>query len=173
MAKTWGAGQRHAQAWIDFFEGAAYMTREAVEMLITHRKRNKYFQQSLKRLIANGIISERKDKFSVTPKGILYFLRKRRHSGALGKRKKKWDGKWRLVSFDVPVYDNGKRHFLRGLLREFGFYKLQGSVWVCPNHLAEHFWKLVVHYELERYCKVMLVEVLEGDEELRKHFKLL
>ena len=170
MVKTAREGYRHAQMWINFFFDAASVTREAVEELIRYHKKNKHFQQSLKRLVASGIIEETRDTFSVTPKGILYLLRKRKERLP---HKKKWDGKWRLVSFDVPLYDNNRRTFLRGLLKEFGFSKLHGSVWVCPNHLAEHFWKLVVHYDLEKYCKVMLVEVLEGDEELKKHFKLL
>lgn len=169
MAKTAREGYQHARAWINFFEDVGYGTREAVEELIRYHKKNKHFQQSLKRLVANGIVEERRGGFSFTPKGVVYALKK----SPRRKIKKKWDGKWRLVSFDVPVYDNSKRTFLRGLLKEFGFHKLHGSVWICPNYLAEHFWKLMIHYDLEKYCKVMLVEVLEGDEELKKHFKLV
>jgi len=168
MAKTAREGYRHAEAVIDFFLDVGYVTREAVGELIEYHKKNKHFRQSLKRLTARGIIRETTRGFALTPKGIIYALKKRPPR----ELKKPWDGKWRLVSFDVPTCDNSKRAFLRGLLKEFGFYKLQGSVWVCPNHFAENFWKLVVHYDLEQYCKVMLVEVLEGDEELKEYFKL-
>lgn len=85
---------------------------------------------------------------------------------------KKWDGKWRLVSFDVPVRSDEKRQQLRYFLKRFGFHQLQKSVYVCPSHMSEEFWKLIVEYDLEGYCKVMLVEIIEGDEELRRIFKL-
>ncbi|MDP3974872.1 MAG: hypothetical protein Q8P88_01100 [Candidatus Jorgensenbacteria bacterium] len=169
MAKTSRDAVRHVKALADFFGGIETASREAVEELIRHHKKNKHFKQSLKRLITNGIIEEKKNSFSATPKGILFFLRKR----PKWEPKKKWDRKWRLVSFDVPVYDDSKRKFLRSLLKEFDFYQLHKSVWVCPNHLAEHFWKLAVHYDLEKYCKVMLVEIMEGDAELKKHFRLV
>lgn len=46
-----------------------------------------------------------------------------------------WDGKWRLVLFDVPLGQEGERSRLRRYLhgRHFGF--LQNSVWITPDPL--------------------------------------
>ena len=44
----------------------------------------------------------------------------------------KWDGKWRMVVFDVPEQARAVRNRLRYLLKEFGFYSLQASVYVYP-----------------------------------------
>jgi len=46
-----------------------------------------------------------------------------------------WDGKWRLVIFDVPVGQDSRRDRLRRYLREKGFGYLQNSVWITPDPL--------------------------------------
>jgi phenylacetic acid degradation operon negative regulatory protein len=44
-----------------------------------------------------------------------------------------WDGRWRLVLFDVPMEQHVHRGRLRRYLHTKGFGCLQGSVWVTPN----------------------------------------
>jgi phenylacetic acid degradation operon negative regulatory protein len=44
-----------------------------------------------------------------------------------------WDGKWRLVLFDLPMARHVQRGRLRRYLRARGFGYLQGSVWVTPD----------------------------------------
>jgi phenylacetic acid degradation operon negative regulatory protein len=46
-----------------------------------------------------------------------------------------WDGRWRLVLFDVPVVRNSERKWLRRYLGGRGFGCLQGSVWITPDDL--------------------------------------
>jgi DNA-binding transcriptional regulator PaaX len=48
-----------------------------------------------------------------------------------------WDGRWRLVLFDVPTAQNTHRTRLRRYLRDKGFGCLQNSVWVTPDSLEE------------------------------------
>ncbi|MBM3888112.1 MAG: hypothetical protein FJ388_03195 [Verrucomicrobia bacterium] len=48
-----------------------------------------------------------------------------------------WDGRWRLVLFDVPTTENTRRDALRRYLREKGFGYLQNSVWVTPDLLQD------------------------------------
>ena len=45
-------------------------------------------------------------------------------------RPKKWDGRYRLVIFDIPNSTGFIRNVLRRKLKEWGFYFLQRSVWV-------------------------------------------
>jgi phenylacetic acid degradation operon negative regulatory protein len=44
-----------------------------------------------------------------------------------------WDGKWRMVIFDVPMERHVHRGRLRRYLRQRGFGCLQGSVWITPD----------------------------------------
>jgi phenylacetic acid degradation operon negative regulatory protein len=50
---------------------------------------------------------------------------------------RKWDGRWRLVIFDVPTTENSRRTRLRRYLRERGFGRIQNSVWITPDTLEE------------------------------------
>lgn len=50
---------------------------------------------------------------------------------------RKWDGRWRLVLFDVPITRNSHRKRLRRYLQDRGFGYLQGSVWVSPDPMEE------------------------------------
>ncbi len=73
----------------------------------------------------------------------LYRLTKQGRLHALGGRdpqarwKRKWDGHWRLVLFDVPVSRKSYHVRLWRYLRDKGFGCLQNSVWITPDSLAE------------------------------------
>ena len=47
-----------------------------------------------------------------------------------------WDGKWRMVVFDLPEDRRGLRNELRKQLRAARFGGLQGSVWISPDPLT-------------------------------------
>jgi len=49
----------------------------------------------------------------------------------------KWDGKWRLITFDLPSHDSKARFRLRERLKMLRFGKLQGSVWISHRNLPE------------------------------------
>lgn len=48
-----------------------------------------------------------------------------------------WDGRWRLVIFDIPSGQNAEREWLRRYLRGRGFGCLQNSVWITPDPMEE------------------------------------
>lgn len=48
-----------------------------------------------------------------------------------------WDGRWRLVSFDVPVHRRTVRTKLTRRLRAMHLGRPQGSVWVSPDPLVD------------------------------------
>ena len=51
---------------------------------------------------------------------------------ALKNQKKKWDGRWRMIVFDVPERRRRTRNRLRAVMLEIGFVRLQDSVRVYP-----------------------------------------
>ena len=53
----------------------------------------------------------------------------------LHKWARSWDGRWRLVVFDVPETKRRDRVRLRRTLRMLGFGYLQNSVWLSPDSL--------------------------------------
>ncbi len=50
-----------------------------------------------------------------------------------GQWERAWDGRWRLVLFDVPEPQRALRLKLRKTLRKLGFGYLQKSVWISPD----------------------------------------
>lgn len=70
-------------------------------------------------------------------------------------KRKRWDGKWRIVIFDVPEKLRGKRDLLRKELTEFGFMQLQKSVWAYPYPLPEEFIDLWEDASILRYCVII------------------
>ena len=53
-----------------------------------------------------------------------------------------WDGRWRIVAFDIPESATALRTRLRRRLHEFRFGWLQNSVWICPDAIDEFRGKL-------------------------------
>jgi phenylacetic acid degradation operon negative regulatory protein len=51
--------------------------------------------------------------------------------------RRKWDGRWRLVLFDLPAAEGTARNRLRNALRERGFGWLQNSVWISPHPMPD------------------------------------
>lgn len=88
------------------------------------------------------------------------------------KKSQKWDGKWRMVIFDIPNLTRIKRDALRGKLKELGFYKLQQSVWVCPYDCKKEIDLLQEFFGLNQRELKLVIGKIEKDEFLRKNFKL-
>ena len=48
-----------------------------------------------------------------------------------------WDGHWRIVMFDLPIWASALRTQLRRFLLQHRFGYLQQSVWITPDGLEE------------------------------------
>ncbi len=85
-----------------------------------------------------------------------------------------WDGKWRVLIFDVREERRKTRAILRLLLRSTGFVRLQDSVWVYP-YPCDEFVTLARAYLKSGISeiRVIVAETIESDRSLRKHFNLL
>ena len=84
-----------------------------------------------------------------------------------------WDGKWRMVMFDIREERKQVREQLRVLLTGAGFLRIQDSVWVYPYPCDDFI--ALVRAHLRSGTGEMLsfvAEALEADRKLREHFKL-
>ena len=84
-----------------------------------------------------------------------------------------WDGKWRIVIFDIPKHKKRARDALREKLKELGFYPFQKSVWVFPYPCEKEIQFLVELFDIWPYVNLIVAENISNDIKLRKHFKLL
>ncbi len=83
-----------------------------------------------------------------------------------------WDGKWRLVFFDVAEPDKRKRDLLRIYLTKLGMKRMQESVFVSPFDVADEIKYLREVLEIPHGVKMGVLEWIENGEELKEIFEL-
>jgi len=86
---------------------------------------------------------------------------------------KKWDKKWRLVIFDIPQPSRLIRNIFRRKLKEWGFYRLQQSVWIIPYPCQAEIVLLREFLGADRkQIQALEVTKLENEAFFKKIFKL-
>lgn len=85
---------------------------------------------------------------------------------------KKWDGRWRVVIFDIPEKFRRVRDIFRMRLKQLGLYCLQESVYVSPYSCFREVEFLRELYGVPVKVLYLLVEQIETDEYLKNHFDL-
>lgn len=90
----------------------------------------------------------------------------------LPQKHEKWDGKWRLLIFDIPEKKRHKRDSFRELLNNYGFKELQRSVWVTPYKIPRIIDDIIWEEKLIGFTRVMTIIEIDYDQDLKKYFKL-
>lgn len=88
------------------------------------------------------------------------------------KKKKKWQGKWFIVVFDVPEEERNKRNYLRSFLKEIGFYPYNQSVYVFPYECEKEIGLIKKIVEGGKYMSYIVAEKLERESQLKTYFGL-
>lgn len=84
-----------------------------------------------------------------------------------------WDGKWRVLIFDINERRRRTRDQLRRLLGGAGFVRIQDSVWVYPYACDEFISLVRAHLKSGvGEMRFFVAEALESDKALREHFRL-
>jgi len=81
------------------------------------------------RLKQKGLLQQKSGQLSITELG--------REIIETSKNQKKWDGKWRMVFFDIPENRRKQRDWLRGQLKKQEFRMVQQSVFLGKNPLDQ------------------------------------
>lgn len=87
-------------------------------------------------------------------------------------KENKIDGRWRMLSFDIPEKLKNKRNALRSAIKRTGFKQVQKSLWACPYSRADEVKKIVDYYELNDYVAYFLVSKSDIDDYLEELFEL-
>lgn len=85
---------------------------------------------------------------------------------------KKWDGKWRLVLYDVPKSDKSLGDAIRRNLLNFDFYPIQESVYIYPFPCFNQIEFLRQYYHLGNHVQYMVVEKIENDTIYKDYFDI-
>lgn len=88
-------------------------------------------------------------------------------------RPNKWDGKWRLVMFDIPMRFTKGREALRYHLKDLDFFQFQKSAWIYPYPCEDEIIFITDFYGVGKFVEILTVENMLDDQKPRKHFQAL
>lgn len=89
------------------------------------------------------------------------------------KKPAKWDGKWRIVIFDIPNRYKPAREALRNKIKELGLRQLQKSVWVYPYDCEDEILFVAEAFEVQHYIEIITAEKLLHEKVIKGYFKNL
>ncbi len=83
-----------------------------------------------------------------------------------------WDGKWRLLTFDIPEKQSGLRQTFRRKLKELGFFHFQRSVFVIPTECEREIGLITDYLNIAHCVHLLVANRFHGDKQLVKKFNL-
>ncbi|OGG57485.1 CRISPR-associated endonuclease Cas2 [Candidatus Kaiserbacteria bacterium RIFCSPHIGHO2_01_FULL_55_17] len=113
-----------------------------------------------------------KKHVEITEAGRRFFALESAKLEARTHRKLRWDRRYRMVIFDIPETRRGTRERLRRLMREFGFLRIQDSVWVSPHECEELVALIKAELRIGKDVLYVIVESIENDAWVRRYFNL-
>jgi len=76
-------------------------------------------------------------------------------------KKRRKDGKWIMIIFEIPERKRKLRDLLREYLQLLGYRMLQQSVWICPFDVLKETEAFLRVHSLDPYVKIFLIEETE------------
>jgi len=161
------------EAFLNFIDSAKILSREIAIGLLASALRESIPQtkQWLNRWQGYGYLKISKENnksfFKFTPKGLNFIELLKLSAGKL-----KWDGRWRILIFDIPENQRRKRDILRTKLTDLGFHQLQKSVWITPYPLPDAFTEFLSEIKAHLFLYSITAEKINRENELKQYFNL-
>lgn len=86
--------------------------------------------------------------------------------------KKDWDGKWRILTFDVPEKVRWGRDALRDKIKKLGFYELQKSVFIFPYDCENEINFIIEFFNIRKHVRFGVLESIDNEKHLKEIFRL-
>lgn len=140
-----------------------------------HRKLQHSFQYLVRHGYAKREARKASVSFRLTPQG------RKRIERYLDERKllvqpprpAHWDGRWRIILFDIPAAERTKRNAFRSLIRRLGAIMLQKSVWIYPFDCTEQISLLKNIFGFTgRELRLLSADAIGDESEFRTHFRI-
>jgi len=143
-------------------------------MMRRMRLNSREYQSAIYSLKKSGYIKRtNEDQFLITPKAIKKIRMLKVEESDW--RQKEWDGRWRIVVFDIPEPKRRERNILRSLLKRKGFIGLQNSVFISPYADFNQLALIRRDLKIEKYVSFFSADSAETDDDkaLRVRFNLV
>lgn len=130
-------------------------------------------KNALGRLIIKGYVKRNsKGLLEITEAGRRALSLEEARVSAQASLKRRWDGQFRLVMFDIPEKRRRTRDRLRMMMGSFGFLRLQDSVWVSPYDCEDLIALVKAELRVGKDILYAVVREIENDGRIREHFGL-
>ena len=133
-------------------------------------------QTAIGRLVVKGHIrfvrKDGKRHVEITEAGRRALALEEAKAAKLASTKRRWDKRYRMVIFDIPERRRGVRERLRRLMRECGFLPIQKSVWLSPYDCEELIALVKAELRIGKDVLYVIVDIIENDGWIKKHFGL-
>ncbi len=139
--------------------------------LVPKFREEEYIRAAQRRMMKAGLIRSEGGFLRVTTRGQAR-LATLSLSLARPQRLKRWDGKWRVLIFDIPERRRGVREAIRNQLHSAGFIRVQDSVWLYPYPCEEYVALLKANVKVGKDMLYLIVDSMEKDMQFRKEFGL-
>ncbi|MFA5157566.1 MAG: hypothetical protein WC451_00020 [Patescibacteria group bacterium] len=166
--------QKSLNKTLEFLVEIAHLTDEIVEPLtlsgikkgLYRRTHPKEFSDNLHSLERRGYIKINRKFRSVelTNKGKIKLIE--------NSIDEEVDGKWRMLSWDIPEKLAIKRRQLCRSIRRIGYKQVQKSLWACPFARADQVDLVISEYGLQDYVAYLRVDKTDLDKYLKQLFIL-
>lgn len=117
----------------------------------------------IKDLEKRGYIKITSDSIEITKKGKIHHLEKSNNQTT--------DGKWRILSWDIPESMSLQRNQFRRSIKRIGYRQVQKSLWACPFIKADEVDLIIDEYDVRKYVAYFVVEKTDIQEHLLKLFE--
>lgn len=87
-------------------------------------------------------------------------------------KKEKWDGQWRLLTFDIPESQLPARRIFARKLKELGFFHFQKSVFILPYDCEKEVNAITQILDITSHVHILTAQRFISDSSLIKKFKL-
>ena len=88
------------------------------------------------------------------------------------KASERWDGKWRLVMYDLPIRFKKARNAFRWKLKDLGFFQFQKSAWIYPYPCEGEVLFVADFFGVRTYIEILEIGKVLNDSKLKAHFGL-
>lgn len=158
---------------LPFFQADRHYRQSANKIVAELDCAKEEISEKIKYLKQMGYIktfSEKKEKYiEITKKGFKRIDQVKTNDIFI-KRPEKWDGKWRLVIFDIPRKYNSDRDRLRRKLINWGFVKIQESIYIYPFECTVEVDIIIEELGVNRFVLIFIADAIRNEELLIKQF---
>ena len=134
-------------------------------------KARQVFQGLRRYKFVRHIKGENDETYGLTPKGE-HKLRQVFIDEVVIKKNKKWDGKWRMVMYDLPIRFKKAREAFRWKLKDLGFYQFQKSAWIYPYQCEGELLFVADFFGVRKHIEILEIDKILDDRKLKNHFGL-